>query len=110
MWLGQKPLPDYVRKLKRPQELLLDLLDIPMIMPIPMSAWFACRNHIDEKSPREQPMRQRNVLIAARFHKCREPQNSSIDSVFSGVTDGLPELPHVCAGRIKPGYTVDLDK
>lgn len=52
------------------------VLEIPMIADMPMSAWYACRYHMAEKSPAVQPTRQRRVLIEARFQVVREDQNA----------------------------------
>ena len=55
----------------------MHILDIPMMVLIPSSGYFACRIHKAEKSPSVQPIRQRNVLIVARFHVCLDVQNPS---------------------------------
>lgn len=47
-----------------------------MIVPMPKSAWYACRYHIAAKSPVVQPTRHRNVFTPARRHVARHDQKA----------------------------------
>lgn len=51
------------------------VLEIAMIAPVPRSAWKAWRYHMDEKSPRVQPTKHRNVFTPARLQTAFDPQN-----------------------------------
>jgi hypothetical protein len=64
-----------------------------MITPTPNPGWLTCRYHIAEKSPTEQPARQRRVLIPALFHTYAEPQKVIADADSTvGTLEPCPSL------------------
>lgn len=57
------------------QDSFVDVLDIAITVPVPISGWNDWRYHMDEKSPRVQPTRHRSVLTPARRHRGLDDQN-----------------------------------